>query len=96
MHTQEAREDGVEGAHPQFGCYLGTYKGAYTLAHLASGLVGEGKSQDVARVVAAVEQVHNLVGEHTGLARPGSRYYEFRAPDILHGGTLCLIELAKI
>ena len=96
MHAQKAREDRVKSAHPQLLCGGLPHKLAYTLTHLTRSLVGKGQGKDVLRRMAAVQQVHNLVCEHTCLARAGAGYNKLGAAEILYGGALGIVKLLQI
>ena len=85
----------MERPHPYLSCY-GACSLADTLTHLPSSLVGEGQGHQSHRVVAAVEEVEELVDEDTGLATTCTCDDEGRAIVVGHSGTLCLIELGEI
>ena len=77
--AEDAGTDRMEGTHPQVAGVLGTYEGADTLFHLPCSLVGKSEGQNIMRRNALVEQVSNLIREHAGLARPGTRDDELRS-----------------
>ncbi|CAB4849081.1 unannotated protein [freshwater metagenome] len=64
------------------------------VAHLASGLVGEGNRQDLAGAgIARGQQVRDAPGEHPGLARARPRDDEQGPAPVLDSGTLLGVEI---
>ena len=86
----------MECTHPQPGGHFGAGESLDAPAHLACGLVGESQREDMPGVVAAVQQVHNLVGEDTRFAGPCSGDDQFGASEILDGGALRVVELTEV
>ena len=67
--SQDTCTHAVERAHPQVARHLVAHQPNDALLHLARGFVGEGQGEDVSGGYALGEQVSNLIGEHTRLAR---------------------------
>ena len=93
--SENMREDRVEGAHVDVAC-LRTNNGLYALFHLLCSLVGEGEGEDVPWFQTFLaDEIGNLVGEHSGLSRTGTRYNELRAIAVFYGGALTLIQFIQ-
>ena len=86
----------MERAHRDAVGGLRAHQCGDTVLHFPRRLVGEGKRQDAVRLIAAVQQVHNLVGQHAGLARSGACYHERRAVEVFHGGALLVVQFIEI
>ncbi|MNH08263.1 hypothetical protein D3C79_676740 [compost metagenome] len=72
VRPQQAMGQAVEGAYPHTG-RVDTHQLLDTLAHLGSGLVGEGHRQDrVRRGLLDLDQPGDAVHQHTGLAGAGT------------------------
>ena len=94
LGTQNAGEDGVEGAHPDV-AGLAAYQLHDTLLHLGCRLVGEGEGKDVKGVDPQVDEMGYAIGQRARLAtaRAGNNHHRpFGA-----GGSLALrfIQLGK-
>ena len=72
--AQYAREDGVEGAHPQVASQLFSHELVDAVTHLTSGLVGESESEDMSCGNALLEQIGDFVCEYASLARASTCY----------------------
>ena len=95
LHTENAREDGMEGTHPQVAGTLSHLAGD-ALLHLAGGLVGKGQRQDAPRLVALLHQIGYLVGKHTRLSRSCTCNDQRRTFIIKHSLTLAAVQLIQI
>ena len=94
LSTQYSGKDRVERAHLQIAGLLLPNQSTNTLLHLASGLIGKGQRQDVPRLIGMIsQQIGNLIGQHTGFSRTGTRYYQLWAVTISDGLALSLIQL---
>ncbi|MNM52321.1 hypothetical protein D3C81_633980 [compost metagenome] len=72
VRAQQAVRQAVEGAYPHAG-RVDAHQLLDTLAHLGSGLVGEGHRQDrVRRGLLDLDQPGDAVHQHTGLAGAGT------------------------
>lgn len=96
IHSQETREYGVESAHPQLGSNLFANKRRNSLAHLAGGFVGESKRKYAVGVMPLRQQVHYLVGEHTGLARTRTGNHQLGSVHIFHCRPLGVVKVIQI
>ena len=96
LAPEYAREDTMEGAHPQPACTLFAHLTPDAFLHLVGGLVREGQSQYVPWLHPLFEQVCYFVGEHTRLSGPGSGNDQRRSVEIEHGSALCLVQLIEI
>ena len=76
LDMQNAQEHGVKGSHPQMARPLRPHLTGYTLLHFARRLVGKGQCQNVPRLVAILQQISNLVGQHARLSRTGTGYHQ--------------------
>ena len=90
--AEDFHKDGMERAHPQLRGILFADLLGDTLLHLPRRLVGEGDGEDVPRLVTAIEKVHYLVREHTGLAGARSRNHKSRSVDVFHR---CALRVVK-
>ena len=79
---------GMNLSRPLLAHYL-----SYAFLHLVSCLVGEGKGEYAPWCHAALDEIGNLVGEHTGLSRTSSGNNKLCAVAVFHGGALAFIEL---
>ena len=95
LGPQDTQEHAVEGAHPQVARTVLAHALAYTVAHLARRLVGEGERQYAPRLQAQLHEVGHLVGEHTCLARARTRNHQRGAIVIGHSLQLALIEFVS-
>ena len=95
LSPKDMREDGMESAHVDIAC-LWSDDGLDTLFHLLCRLVGEGEGEDVPWFhTFLADEIGNLVGEHSGLSRTGTRYNELRAIAVFYGGALTLIQFIQ-
>ena len=94
--AQQAGKDGVERAHPQLGCHIGACQRLDALTHLACGLVGERERHDAPWFIALMEQVHDLIGQHTRLSRPRTGNHQLRPVAILDRGALLVVQFLQI
>ena len=60
--TQQAREDRVEGTHPQITRRIVPYQLADTPFHLTSSLVGKSESQNMPRRYSLLQKISDLIG----------------------------------
>ena len=77
--AQDAPAHGVEGGHPH-AAGPPAHQLPQTLAHLGSGLVGEGDGEDLpGRRQVLLDDVGDAVGQHAGLAGAGAGQHQQRA-----------------
>ena len=86
----------MECPHPQLRGHSRADHLLDALPHLFGGLVGKCKSQYTPWLIAMVQQMYNLICEHTCLARPGAGDYQLRAIIVDYGVALLVIQLQKI
>ena len=92
LGTQDAGKDRVERSHLQPHGPLLPYQPTDTLLHLACRLIGKGQRKNIPRShIVMVQQVSNLVGQHTGLARACTSYHKLRAVTIRDGLSLTIV-----
>ncbi len=96
VEAQQSGENTVECPHPQLRGHSRADHLLDALPHLFGGLVGKCKSQYTPWLIAMVQQMYNLICEHTCLARPGAGYYQLRAIIVDYGVALLVIQLQKI
>ena len=96
LDAQDTAKNAVERAHPELGCLFGTHLAADTLLHLARSLVGKGEGQDVPWQIAMLQQVGNLVGEHTRLSAAGTGNDQRGSVTADDGLLLCGIQFREI
>ena len=72
LTAQDATEERMEGAHPDAVRRLATHQLVDTLLHLGGSFLGESQGDDGVGRVAVLQQVGNLTGQNSGLARPGT------------------------
>ena len=65
---QDSGKHAVEGSHLQIPGPLLAYQSAYTLLHLASGLIGKRQRQNLPRSHTLLQKPRNLISQHTRLA----------------------------
>ena len=79
LDLQKTQAQRMERGHGQAFAALGLYPFRHALTHLARGLVGEGDRGDVAGfVLAAGDQVCDLLGDHPGLAAASASQHQQR------------------
>ncbi|CRH69241.1 Uncharacterised protein [Chlamydia trachomatis] len=93
IQAQNAIENAVKSAHPQLARHFLAHQWLYALAHFSCCLVGESECHDAPWLIALVDEVHNLVGEHTRFARTCSGNHQLRSVHIHHSVALLRVEL---
>ena len=68
LAAQNMGKDRVESSHIQIPGPIGTHQGANAFFHLTRSLIGKSQSQYTPRLVALLQEIRYLVGEHTCLA----------------------------
>ena len=96
VEAQKARGNAVEGTQPHAvgAMAVAAEQALDALFEFARGLVGEGHSQDLARVCALGQQVGQAVGDHARLARAGPGDDQQRPWRIEHGLDLRWVQFA--
>ena len=67
-----------------------------TVLHLTGCLVGECQSKNIPWLDSVGKQMRYSIGEHTSLARTGTRHNQARTLRSLHCGTLHIVQLVEI
>ena len=96
LDEQLAKEYGVEGSHPQLRGNIMPDKALDAFTHFAGSLVGKGERHEAIGFITQLQQMHNLVGEHTGFARPGTGNHQRWSVAIFYSSSLLLIELFQV
>ena len=68
------------------------YQSAYTVFHFSGCLVGKGQRQNIPRLISMLQQIGNLIGQHTRLTRSGTGYHQLGAITIDNGFALSFVE----
>ena len=85
----------MERSHLQPLSPLLPYQSADTFLHFACRFIGEGKSKDIPRLVALLQQESNFIGQHACLTRASTSYYQLRPVAVLHSSTLAFVQLIE-
>ena len=94
LAAQDTCEDAVESAHLQIAGTLVAHQSGDALLHLASRLVGEGQGEDIPRCqIVLLQQIGNLIGEDSRLARARTSYNQLSTVAPFHGLALAVVEL---
>ena len=95
LSPQDAGKHRVEGAHLQPGGTVLPHQAPYAFLHLAGSLVGKRQRQDIPRCHAPLQQVGNLIGQHTRLSRPCTGYHQLWPVAVFHGLPLAIVQFIQ-
>ncbi len=82
---QDARKDGVEGAHPKILSFGAAEELLNSALHFARCLIGKRECQNVERIHALLHEVGDSKGQYAGLARTCTRNNHDRTIGLFHG-----------
>ena len=85
----------MESSHLQALCSLLTNEPTYTFLHLACCLVGKSQRQNIPRLIALLQEISYLIGQHARLARTSTSYHQLRPVTIFHSSALTIVQLIE-
>ena len=85
----------MKGAHIDLAGVLVAYKVADAILHFVGGLVGERQRKDVPGLHALLDEIGNLIRQHTGLTRSGTGNDQLRTVAIFNGQALALVQVVN-
>ena len=95
LTAQDVGEHRVECSHIEPACLVQPHDFAYAVLHLGCSLVGKGQCQDVPWGKPRLHQICNLVCQHTGFSRAGTRNHQLRTVAVGHRLALAVVKLAE-
>ena len=92
---QNAGKNRMKRTHLQIYSPLLPYQSANTFFHLTCRLIGKSQCQNVPRGHALLQQIGNLIGQHTGFSRSGTGNHQLRSVTVFHRSTLPFIQFIE-